>query len=1508
MKRNFVFLILLIFIIVCSAFFAVSCVNVKGVTVVSVEAMTDTFVTKYTVGDSLKLDGSMIKVTYSNGNVDTIPVTEDMVDKTSFSTLFPANRKTMKIFYQNYVCTVIYQVQDKQADITIKNTYLENMPSSFLKGEELPVSNGIIENTLLCIELSNDNVLKYPVKEIWVNSFSTKKVGSCSCTIDYESDYGFVSVEWNFTVQDLASVQQVIFENTISVYQSQDESYLRNALVGKSFLIKYADDTQEVVEYSQDFRISGFNSEKVGNARCTLSFSDSKGRNIKYNLEYTVKQNYAVYSVTFDPNYEGSSKITVRTFDGKTTTPVLTRNGYEILGWYLYDGESLSSEPFDFDSIIEKDITLRPRWRRLTYSINIYNDGILLRSEDYNVETERELDPPAPKDGYTFSHFADEQGNVFNSIKKGTYGNLVLNCVWIANGYNIEYDLNDNNSTFKASNPNPDKYYHDEVLELLPPLRNGYVFEGWFYNNEIITSTEGLSKNIKLTAKWTIAEYTLSLVNPISDEIIRTIKFKITDSNTKIADYQSDLYFFYGWYKDRDFAEEFAFDTAHQYYLPSGSFGDFSIYAKVEVKYTILLDSRNNLANTAIYFKDSDSSVELPVPVKFGSDFLSWLGQGIFNGTNFEPVDNKITVDTSELKKIMAENNTQSASFVASYNYHTWNIAYNLYTDYQGQEVIFEDSYYTNIQKELLVPERNGYVFLGWYANNNFTGSLYEHISPFSLDKDLTLFAKWQANVYSISVDYFFDDADKPYIPKTYTADDQITLPFLSYPNYNFIGWFLDADYSISQSRIIDKGTTGNLTLFAKWEAIEIQLNLFNINGAIYNGSLSYTLEQDVVVLADASMQGYEFNGWYLDRNLTNKVESFKTSDYPESKPFTAYAKWSLKTYSVTYVLNDNTLCPAVNDNPDAVTIEDYVVLASPKRIGYNFIGWFYSSSLSGNAVEVLSTTANDLILYAKWEERIYNLSYENCSFEGVDISKLPSTFKVSKNGTTISNITRKYYNFDGWFVGETKVTQVGVASNELLCDDLILTAKWTPKDYTLSFSANGKSAKINYNVEDFVDEIYTIPTLDSLIPDSFDEVVLMGRDFVGWYKGSNKDILYTEINLSELANISFTALTSYVTYNVVYHLPEGAVNVATNPLTFTIQSKTISVASPSLENKVFFGWFFDEDLSTSAGTLSSGKTNVATTNADIHLYAKFVDIHSINYELPSGVTLTSTAPKEYNVTKSVALSSPSASSYNFAGWWWVESKKIVANTSEFGDFGEVTLLALVYDKASSAKLIFSLDDQTKTASITGYSGASALKIPAEVSGYKVTTIVDYALFENSVITSVTIPKTLVSVGYRAFANCSKLATVVIEGSSISSEAFVNCPLLKTVTISPDAVVVDGVFANCTALSTLNVTNDKAIVGYFAKTPNANSTACGGYYVPNTLTTIKLLGSPQSTNGFLSACSLITKLYIDGTDFVELSPIDINVIKNNNAEVYVKAELLEEYQNRYDDINFVVYK
>ena len=98
------------------------------------------------------------------------------------------------------------------------------------------------------------------------------------------------------------------------------------------------------------------------------------------------------------------------------------------------------------------------------------------------------------------------------------------------------------------------------------------------------------------------------------------------------------------------------------------------------------------------------------------------------------------------------------------------------------------------------------------------------------------------------------------------------------------------------------------------------------------------------------------------------------------------------------------------------------------------------------------------------------------------------------------------------------------------------------------------------------------------------------------------------------------------------------------------------------------------------------------------------------------------------------------------------------------------------------------------------YSGT--IVIPNEVTynsiTYNVTSISEYAFYDCTGLTSITIPSSVTSIGSSAFRYCTGLTSVTIPSSvtSISSYAFNGCTGLTSVTI-PSSVTSIGSYAFC---------------------------------------------------------------------------------------------------------------
>ncbi len=93
---------------------------------------------------------------------------------------------------------------------------------------------------------------------------------------------------------------------------------------------------------------------------------------------------------------------------------------------------------------------------------------------------------------------------------------------------------------------------------------------------------------------------------------------------------------------------------------------------------------------------------------------------------------------------------------------------------------------------------------------------------------------------------------------------------------------------------------------------------------------------------------------------------------------------------------------------------------------------------------------------------------------------------------------------------------------------------------------------------------------------------------------------------------------------------------------------------------------------------------------------------------------------------------------------------------------------------------------------------------------YTVTSIGDYAFYDCSSLTSITIPEGVTSIGYYAFSDCISLTSITIPESvtSIGSSTFDGCRSLTSITI-PESVtsIGDDAFYDCSSLEAVYITD-----------------------------------------------------------------------------------------------------
>lgn len=203
-------------------------------------------------------------------------------------------------------------------------------------------------------------------------------------------------------------------------------------------------------------------------------------------------------------------------------------------------------------------------------------------------------------------------------------------------------------------------------------------------------------------------------------------------------------------------------------------------------------------------------------------------------------------------------------------------------------------------QKEKLSKnkfEKKGYTFAGWNTQPDGKGTFYEENAYVKnltkkADEVVTLYAQWKAAQYQITYNLNGGKNNKKN-PKTYKITSKtIKLSNPSKKGYVFKGWYCDKKCT-KKVTSIKKGSTGKVTLYAKW-AKEKYTITYKLNGGKNNKKnlKTYTITSKMIKLAAPTRKGYVFKGWYRDKKCTRKVTSIKKGS---TGKITLYAKWKKK-------------------------------------------------------------------------------------------------------------------------------------------------------------------------------------------------------------------------------------------------------------------------------------------------------------------------------------------------------------------------------------------------------------------------------------------------------------------------------------------------------------------------------------------------------------------------------------------------------------------------------------
>ena len=440
--------------------------------------------------------------------------------------------------------------------------------------------------------------------------------------------------------------------------------------------------------------------------------------------------------------------------------------------------------------------------------------------------------------------------------------------------------------------------------------------------------------------------------------------------------------------------------------------------------------------------------------------------------------------------------------------------------------------------------------------------------------------------------------------------------------------------------------------------------------------------------IAATSETIYRFLGWRLYEWDGTKYVA-KSDDYiteipasTESKDYVLKAEWG-HLYNYNVELNGGILPNNQTVQPFSMCIGDTITLPTPTKEGYDFDGWYFTYYGTDSGAYY-----TDLSKDIKWEPNedgtyTFNSSaYKSTnSFTGVlrphFVAYINITYDANGGNCNITSEqkekgkaydlteyptpTKDKYVFDGWYVGDEKVTKTTTFDS-----DVTLTAHWKEISCNFTYDYNmGKAGEGTYPTSYHYGEAINIPT-----------PTRMGSQFNGWVLPNGEPVQITSTFNPQDYNIEDTTIQLKATWIPKnYHITFVEDEDNSHSVHYTmyypsysfIEQDKLTLPSAYKEGSNFDGWKVIEatDIDTGSNkldinTIKQGDISLNRFTGNYVLEAQWsVEYYVITLDANGGtVTQDTIIINADNIDKTFWMPTPTKEGFVFDGWY-VDNKPI---------------------------------------------------------------------------------------------------------------------------------------------------------------------------------------------------------------------------------------------------------
>ena len=554
--------------------------------------------------------------------------------------------------------------------------------------------------------------------------------------------------------------------------------------------------------------------------------------------------------------------------------------GYSFLGWADKKGNVYVENSVLELSLDDREWKLYAQWSLIEYDV-IYEEfgGNSNNVKTITVEDVYVLDP-AEKVGYDFQYWADKEGREVTELKDISE-TTILFAKYEPKTVFVQFAHEDFNVKTELLEVAYDSRFYTE-----PPQREGYAFAGWYTDEGDggvrITGTNGVSiraskflNDVTLYAHWTTKSFVLEFVN--GGNVVTLGKDGLTEgagsvvlgqkidlTNDAIVNYFKKDGYIFDRFKGQDGETVDFSDGVPDLGKNFGSYIITPVYDAEEYTVNLYDETGKRYMTCKIVY---DGEYKFNGIEKAGYELVGWADR---NG--------ELRLEGSE--GVVLEDFTPGTEGNGSVDlYAVWtplkgNLIFN---SKGGSKVELSDDYkavFNEVLDQINVPQRNGYIFKGFYdeAGVQYVNAYGHGIRAWDKTENfVTLNAAWEKEIYTLTLKYLINQDARMEEEKQYSFDAENILYLSNYGTpltkigYTFVGWFTSV---VGGEQVV---TTANIfndvVLYAHWKenrfALKDSTNLtINLNNAYVNLNLLNSCQSKYhIINIDKNVKTIQFCG-----------------------------------------------------------------------------------------------------------------------------------------------------------------------------------------------------------------------------------------------------------------------------------------------------------------------------------------------------------------------------------------------------------------------------------------------------------------------------------------------------------------------------------------------------------------------------------------------------------------------------------------------------------------------